>query len=198
MADKEGVELQGDLDALVRQVMAVEPSPGFVTRLRERIAQERHPSWWTAPWIMVPAVAAAAALAVAMGLALLSGTPLGAPPHPDTPPRQTASTAHPPPEPPAIRQAAPPRAQPVVAGLARAATRSPAAPGVIVDQQQRAGLSLFVRMAQQGRLPDDILAQTIPASNPSIEERVRPITVEPVAVSSIPAGGVLPSGGERN
>ena len=71
-------------------------------------------------------------------------------------------------------------------------------PVVIVDQRQRAALGLFVRMVQQGSLPADTLAQTVPASTQPIEEQVLPIAVEPVAVSPIPVGGVLRTGSERN
>jgi hypothetical protein len=195
MADKERVDLPGDFDALLRRTLAVEPSPEFLARVRERVREERRLSWWMAPWILTGG-AAAATLAIAIGFTLLPG-PTVSPQLPDAPAVRIASIERPVPKLPLIQRAAPSRPRVVTARSARGAAELPTAPVVIVDQRQRAALGLFVRMAQQGSLNEENLAQVEPTSHQPIEEQVLPIVVEPVVVSPIPVGGVLHNEVER-
>lgn len=195
MADNERVDLPADFDALLCRTLAVEPSPAFLPRVRERIAEGR-PSRRMAPW-MLSGAAAAAALALAIGLAWLPGAPVVSPAQPEPPAATIAASERPVPPFPANKQAASPRPRTVPARPLRAAHESPA-PVVIVDPRQRAALGLFVRMAQQGSLPEETLAETVPTPNQPIEEQIVPIAVEPVAVSPIPVGGVLHKEVERH
>lgn len=197
MADNDRVDLPAEFDALLRRTLAVEPSPEFLPRVRERVSEEGRPSRWTAPWLFA-ATAAAATLALAIGVAWLPGAPAVTPAPPAAPAPVVAASARPVPPPPAIPRAASPRPRTIPARPVRAAHESPAAPVVIVDQRQRAALGLFLRMAQQGTLPEETLAQTMPMPNQPIEEQIVPIAVEPVAVSPIPVGGVLHNEVERN
>ncbi|MEX1129223.1 MAG: hypothetical protein WD227_16950 [Vicinamibacterales bacterium] len=187
MADNERVDLPAEFDALLRRTLAAEPSPAFLPRVRERISEAGRPSRWMAPWTLAGGVAAAA-LALAIGLAWLPGAPVVDPALPAAPASATTASARPVPPLPAIQRE--------TVRVARATTVRPARqageslPIVIVDQRQRAALNTFVRMAQQGNLH---LAQVEPATDQAIEEQLMPIAVEPVAVSPIPVGGVLPS-----
>ena len=194
MADNERLDLPADVDVLLRRALAVEPSPEFLPRVREKVREEPRPSWWMAPWILVPV---AATVTVALGLAVFPGPPVSPQP-PAAPVVRTAASERGVPPLAAIQPTASPRPRPVSRRPLRAPQDSPVAPVVIVDQRQRAALGLFLRMAQQGRLPEETLAQTMPTPNQPIEEQILPIAVEPVAVSPIPAGGVLHNEIERN
>jgi len=195
MADSERVDLPAEFDALLRRTLAVEPSPAFLPRVRERVREEGRPSRWTVSWVLAGGVATAV-LALAIGLTWLPGSPVVNPAPPGAPTPAMAASARPVPL-PAIQPAASPRPRTIPARPVRAAHVSPVAPVVIVDQRQRAALVLFLRMAQQGTLPEETLAQTVPSPNSPMEEQILPIAVEPVAVSPIPVGGVLPSEIER-
>lgn len=191
MADKQGVELPGDFDALLRHTMAAEPSPAFLPRVRERVREERRPSRWMAPWVLA-ATAAAATLVVALTLPALVGSPAIAPTAPVAPVSRVANAALPPPvQPPAVAAGR-------VAAVRRAAAVVAASPVVIVDRGQRAALSLYVRLMQQGRLTEEAAAQTVAPSSEPIEAHVLPIAVEPVGVSEISVGGVLQDEVERH
>ena len=197
MADNERVDLPADFDALLRRTLAVETSPEFLPRVRERIAQEGRPSRWMASWVLAGGVAAAA-VTVAIGLAWFPGPPVVPPAPPAAPAPAVAASERPVPPLPVIERAALPRTRNASAPASRAARESPVAAVVIVDQRQRAALDLFLRMAQQGTLPEETLAQIMPTPNQPIEEQILPIAVEPVAVSPIPVRGVLHNEVERN
>jgi hypothetical protein len=191
MADTERVDLPEEFDALVRRTLAVEPSPEFLPRVRERIVDCR-PSRWMAPWMLAGGVAAAA-VTLAIGLAWFPRAPVVSPLPPPAP--AMVASARPGPTLPVIQPAASPRAHAIRPRPVGAPQASTVVPVVIVDQRQRAALNKFVRMAQQGNLN---LAPVEPATNLAIEEQLMPIAVEPVAVSPIPVGGVLPLAIERN
>jgi hypothetical protein len=195
MADNEQVDLPAELDALLRRTLAVEPSPEFLPRVRERIADGR-PSRWPTSWVLAGGVAAAA-LALAIGLAWLPGSPIVTPAPPAAPAPVMAASERPVPPVPTIQRAASPRPRPVPPRPVRAVRESPVAPVVIVDQRQRAALGLFLRMAQQGTLPEETLAETSPTLHQPLDEQIVPIALEPVAVSPIPVGGVLHNEIER-
>jgi hypothetical protein len=197
MADNERVDLPAEFDAVLRRTLAVEPSPAFLPRVRERVSQQGRPSLGITPWMLAGAVAAAT-VALAIGLAWLPRAPVVTPALPVAPASAMAASERPVPPPLAIQPPAPPHPRTIPARPLPAAYESPVAPVVIVDQRQRAALGLFLRMAQQGTLPEDTLAQAVPTPNQPVEEQIPPIAVEPVAVSPIPVGGVLHNEIERN
>jgi hypothetical protein len=196
MADNDRVDLPAEFDALLRRTLAVEPSPEFLPRVRERVSQQGRPSRWTAPWLFA-ATAAAATLALAIGVAWLPGAPAVTPAPPAAPAPVVAASARPVPPPPAIPRAASPRPRTIPARPVRAAHESPAAPVVIVDQRQRAALGTLFRMLELGRVSSESFAATVPVSLEPIAEQVPAITVEPVVVSAMPWGGVLHHDSER-
>jgi hypothetical protein len=60
----------------------------------------------------------------------------------------------------------------------------------MVDARQREALLSFVRLTNSGALTDEAFMLTT-APPAVIEDQVKTIAVEPLAVSPIPAGGVL-------
>lgn len=70
-------------------------------------------------------------------------------------------------------------------------------PAVIVDERQRAALTMVMQMVSEGRLTDEAFAKTVPLSLQPIEERVVGIAVAPVEVSPLNVGGVLQVGTEE-
>ena len=50
---------ESSLDREIESMMAVEPSPQFVARVRARVAQEPEPGRWRASWLFAPAGAVA-------------------------------------------------------------------------------------------------------------------------------------------
>ena len=192
MADDRLVE-DPDLDAILGQLMAVEPSPGFLPRVRERIARDRPVRALGTRWL-IRACSTAALVAVA-GTLWLS-------PREGSGPRQLARLApseavvlEPPGERPIARQtphSSRPR-QPRTVPTAAAAE-----PAVIVDERQRSALALLLRMVGDGTLPRDAFERTTVPSEAPIREQVPPIGVEPVAVSPMAVGGVLSPEPDRN
>ncbi len=87
---------------------------------------------------------------------------------------------------PSHRRTAAPRTVPFAA-------RSLDQPVVIVDDRQRAALTVVMRMVSEGRLTEDTFKQTTPPSMQPIRDFVVPIGVKPVELSPIAVGGVLQS-----
>ena len=205
MADKHAVDPLAELDTLLRAELSAEPSQEFLPRVRERLRDEPEPSRWWRPSIIGPlAAAATVVLAVAVSL----WTP-GATTTPDTIADATRTAAD-------VRRGesqVPSTEDRIPSTESRApstASRKPSTENrvpstgyrkpsteyrvpnaeVIVDARQRDALLSFVRLANSGALTDEafMLTTTPPAA---IEDQVKTIAVEPVAVSPIPAGGVL-------
>ncbi|HJR59591.1 MAG TPA: hypothetical protein VJ813_09340 [Vicinamibacterales bacterium] len=199
MAHEKQVDLPDDLEVLLRRAMSVEPSAGFLPRVRERIATAE-PRGFLFPWrIAIAAGAVAVALLVAVWPALRP-TPAVAPPAPQGSVARSAEPVSPPtvpaPEPREIPGGVPaprPRRPP-----AMAAADTVRAPLVIVDLRQRAALSAFMRLIGEGSLTDEAFAGTTPQSMDAIREQVVPLSVGAVEVNPIAVGGVLPSGPDRN
>ena len=192
MVDKDVLDLTGDLDRLLRQELSLEPSPAFAARVRERIAQADRTRWWRGHWIPAAgSFATVASLALAITVpAITRSTPRPvAPAAPDV--RLTS-----------VQPARPdPRLFPrIVASTAkgssarRAAARvRPDLPEVIVDARQGLALATLFRMMEQGRVSGDSFSSTVPVSLEPIADHIGAIAVEPVVVSAMPPGGVLPN-----
>jgi hypothetical protein len=84
-----------------------------------------------------------------------------------------------------------------VSPIAQAASVDDDMPAVIIDRRQRAALTTLFRMLELGRVSSESFAATVPVSLEPIAEQVPAITVEPVVVSAMPSGGVLPHDSER-
>lgn len=198
MADDNAVDLPAEFERLLRQELSIEPSPAYAARVRARVGEKaRRSSWWRARWI--PAIGSAATVA-SIGWALLvpALSRVAAPPGP--PPAPAASQI-------AVDHG---RLDPwTLPARVTATSRVGARPApterviaadmtvVIVDRKDRVALDRFVTMLQEGRVAEDAFAHTSKPAAFAIEEMLSPIVVTPVAVSSISAGGVLPSETER-
>jgi hypothetical protein len=162
-----------DLDALLREALAVEPSPAFLPRVRQQIAEPALRRW---RWTWLAPVTATATLAIAVWPADVR------PPNPPAAPRLAVTV--------------PARAAPSLPAsvVPRTGHRVPdigyRSPEVIVDQRQRAALLSFMRTIEDGRLPDDAFKHTT-AAPVTVAEDVFEIFPLPVAVSPIVVGGVL-------
>ena len=204
MADRQPVDHLAEIDTLLRAELSVEPSHEFLPRVRERIRTEPTPSRWLSVWIIAPlAAAAVVVLAVAFSLQPVTPPPpvdLSAsrtvpsdPQVPNLEPRapspEPRSTI--PPSPRFARSGQPNREE-------RRANSQPrtASSGVLIDPRQREALLSFVRLASQGALTGESFKLTTPPPA-VIEEQVKMIAVDPLAVSPIAPGGVLPSELER-
>ena len=199
MADKDNLDLSDEIDRLLRHELSIEPSPAFAARVRERLGEEvqRHHSWWRARWI--PAIGSFATVAsIAWALLLPAVTRVVSPPEPPSAPAASQIALHHPQLDPwtfsvpitATGRIAPPR-------IPTQGVVETDLPVVIVDRRDRLALDRFVTLVQQGRLGQDAFAHTSQPAVVAIEDTLSPIVVTPVAVSSIPAGGVLRSETER-
>ena len=198
MAQHEPVDPLLEFDSLLKQELAVSPSPEFLPRVRERIRNEPRPPRWTSLWLVAPLTATAATLVLAVGLAYWTAndTSPAAPPPPAVSVASAATHANvassnaPSPEYPpsrlALRRAS--RVPSTEPRVPNTEYRTPPAE-VIVDQRQRAALLSMIRMINDGHLTGESFKDT---RQPPVE-----IGVEPLAVSPIVVGGVLPSEGER-
>jgi hypothetical protein len=191
----DGVNLPADLDVLLRQTMAEEPSVEFLPRVRERIAGEqvRARSSWRLVFAGVGMVTAVVMAIVASGTG-----DVVAPSPPPAPGLVYVMRGMQVPQ-----QVSPPTAISLETG--RRGPRAVRASGVdvplgdvppvIVDRRQRSAVERMVALAVQGRLPEDALLQASPSLQ-LIEERLGGLAVRPVEVSPIAVGGVLQSGAE--
>lgn len=173
MAQHEPVDPLVEFDTLLKQELAVAPSPEFLPRVRERIRFEPEPSRWPRLWIIVP-MAATATLVLAAVLmfwpaATTSPVAPAAPlftvaaiaPHANIPDRTPSTT-------------------PTVA--LRATVGKPTTE-IIVDQHQRVALASMLRLINQGQLTEESFKHTTPPPDE--------IGVQPMSVSPIPVSGVL-------
>lgn len=186
MAQHEPVDPLLEFDALLTKELSVTPSPEFLPRVRERIRLEPDRSRWSlfaVRWSLGVPLAAAAIIVLGVGLSVLSETRPQAP----TPPAFSVASAHPHPR---IPEYPVPNTE---SRLPKPEYRVPnpeyRTPEVIVDQRQRAALVSMLRLINQGQLTEDSFKTTTPVP--------AEIGVEPVAVSPIVVGGVLPSETER-
>jgi hypothetical protein len=166
-----------ELDAALREALSVEPSPGFLPRLRERLRHEtpsRVPAWWPG------ALLAGAAAGVIALFTLLPDTTATLSP----PPRAARATAPPPmarpPSPVAPTEA--PRTQ---ARPARGAARPPSTPAPVVPAGQDAAIARFVS-GEAGLDPAVGLGRALAGwSEPETlsELRIEPLSIEPLSRS---------------
>jgi hypothetical protein len=199
MAREEKLALPEDLDALLREAMSVDPSPAFLPRVRARI-QSDHPAPVNKWRILALAGAAAALFLVAGSLRDIGNVSDRA--DPPLPPPRVAYAVRP--EPRAHPSADDENA--VVRGPVRPSARRAHAtvgsskpddmPPVVVDRRQRTALDQMMRMIAQGQLTEEAFAHTLRLSTEPIEDRVIGISVQPLEVSPMNAGGVLQSGVE--
>ncbi len=189
--------IEADLD----REMAVEPSPDFAARVRERISAADRDSWWGVPW----AFAAAAVVTIATGILLagLRGQPAEAPtivaghdvalPAPRLPgPVEAASL-------PAVTSSHVPSSQ---ASNASAASRidrriaRAAEPEVLVPDDIRAAIGRVMTMVRAGRLNQAaVRPERATAAVEEPAEPVAPMVVEELQVPPINlAGGGVDKG----
>ncbi|MEO5895808.1 MAG: hypothetical protein ABIS06_08925 [Vicinamibacterales bacterium] len=190
MAETDPLDLPDDFDRLLRQELSIEPSPAFAARVRAEAAARPRTIW--AGWLLPLAGGAALAVAVFVWMPLLDEPGATLPPAVPVSP-VVASSMPAQVEPPTT---APPdglviRPRPVRPRLPGQALPAAPASSVIVDQSQRAALTMLVGMIGQGRLTADAFAQTTPQSMQAIADQMMPITIVPVTVSTITPGGVL-------
>ncbi len=187
-----------DIDALLRRELAIEPSPQFLPRVRERIRHEPVVTHWRSLWLF-PVGALAAACAAIFAVSVWRTAPVAAPAAPrlaiaapigaiapvDLPPAHSAPVSD------GIDNARPVRT-PAVTTVA-AAGEAPSLPVVLVDERQRSALALFIRVIQEGVLTEEAFARTTPVSLDPIRDGVKPLQVVPMTVNAIEVDGVLPS-----
>lgn len=173
-----------DLDAELRRLLTVDPSPEFAARVRLRVSSERMAgARWRGPlWAGGAAsLAAAAVLAVVLFEAPAPPLPLG--------PRASARTAvaGPAPLPDGVLQepAEPSRTAPGRPPLAVRALPVPR-PEVLVDRRQRAAVDRLIDLARQGTT---MVFRPAPAPDTDL------LVVEPLAVPLINIDPPLPSSG---
>lgn len=194
----DGVKLPSDLEVLLRQTMAEEPSVAFLPRVRERIAAEamrRSP-----PWRPIALAGALAAAVIAIVVVPRGGEDVKVP-APPAAPSSIHGTASSVPANPALVEAPALAHEPVrsAARRSRPDLRSSgvawAAP-VIVDPRQRAAIYQMMSPVTRRRVTEENATLLVPPSLRPITERIGEIAVIPVEVSPLGGGGVLQSGPE--
>jgi hypothetical protein len=197
MAD-ERLDLADDPLELLRQAMSVEPSAGFLPRVRERVASER-PGFRFSWRLPLAAAVSAGVLVVGLWLPRSFDQAVVSPQVPVPVARGAAPVAPPPAA--SSSRSSPMPAREARSRSARRSTRSAASsesqvPEVIIDPRQRAALATMFQMVREGHLTEEAFAQTTPPSTRSIREQVSPVGVSPVQVSPIAVGGVQRMGTE--
>lgn len=189
MADEDDVKVSDEFDALLRQELSIEPSLAFVARVRQ-CAREQDPPGWRAR--RAPALGSLAAVAsLAVAVTVPASHRWTSPPLAPAPPALAAAFVQHPSVDEGSMAVTPSRSR--AKNLGPAPPRRPRVfPEVLVDRRQRAALTTWLRMVEQGRLSGDSFAATVPISLEPIADLLGDITVAPVTVSALPPGGVLP------
>jgi len=187
-AQRRGSEMtDGALDGELRSILAANPSPEFVARVRVRIADEPRPAstWRYTTFAIAGVVAAVVVAAVLFGRDSGQRTPApmplvaraigGVSALPERPRRSVA------------------RSTPQIPAYANAAAPSPNEPEVLIDPRERAALLAVVRGTRDGSLD---LAPVVAASTPTamelgplVEITIPDISIDPIADSIAPAPG---------
>jgi hypothetical protein len=168
------------LDREIADALAVDPSPTFVARVRQRVAAEPAPAAWRFPWIVMTTTALAAAAILAIVLSRDARRPI--PPPPLLPARASAVLI---PLPDVASgfsriddrmRAASPR---------RLLLRPPSEPEILIDAREAQAIRSLIRGARDGSID---LALVLRASTPGVMElppvtaiEIPDITIEPIA-----------------
>jgi hypothetical protein len=175
------------LEREIEALLSVEPSPGFVARVRSRVAEEPASSGWGWRW-PIAAVATAMALIV-VGVALWRPTERLAS-SASTPPTRAADGSV------TAPVVAVPRDEPVVALTRRQPTRvvvphqpiEIALPPVIIAENETRAFAVLVRTAPTTRFD---FAPTAPRAEPLEVDKmpkIDPVTLDPIVIKPLVNG----------
>ena len=199
MAVDKHIDVPDEFDALLRKALSVEPSPAFLPRVRERIREQPHGVHWNWRLWLTGAAAAAVCVAAVVVTGMTDRVTARLPLRLQCFSRRSSSEARPIAGPSAPKTAAPAGSEASASAHRRTPGRLPLSRGhcdqpvVIVDERQRAALTLVMRMVSEGRLTEDAFKHTTPPSMQPIRDFVVPIGVKPVELSPLAVGGVLQS-----
>jgi hypothetical protein len=191
-------EPMNEIDAELRRLLAVAPSPQFEARVRTRLETERMAGGWgIRPWMLAATAAAAVLIALVSG-ALMLDTPSSR--LPESPPLNVAVRQ---PQPPVEPSSGVPDAgqgrRPVAlrpAGSRPSLVASSAAgrssePEVLVDDRVKAAVDHLFATAAGRVLGDPPVTRMSDLGQPPAEIVVEPLVVEPVRVPVIDSGAAI-------
>ena len=174
------------LDADIRQLVAIEPSPFFVERVRAGVSTPPGRSWlriwgWSA---------AAAAAVLLIGVLLLTGDRQQPSPAP------VRAEATPPRQPPVVddrttavengkKSPAPARRTVPEPARAKGPAAIPTEPEVLVPQDQMRAVQRYLALMRSGRLDTSRLVETAADDPAPAELVVDPLAIAPLAVTDI-------------
>ncbi len=199
------------LDREIEALLAVEPSPEFLARIRARVAAEPEPGSWQHGWwwlaagatgvgVLVVAVAVSrpvqpeetrdprVADVAPAGDARLSVPTVTLPPGPEDVASPTAPPAPPQPILDDPAATAPPEPAPVSAPAAPAGTGPPQFARVVISQSEAAALRQLFTRVSDGRLAMPVPVERFgPAAplEPPAEVTIPPVIIEPVTLALI-------------
>jgi negative regulator of sigma E activity len=170
------------LDRDLESVLAVDPSPGFVTRVRTRVQSERDASWSALQWGFV---AAAAAIAVVVAVVVGTSRPNRSQIAQEAPVVQKAPVAH---EPPVAQDFSPaPTAPKRAVATSTRQSVSRHEPDVIFAADEARALRRLFADVRKGLIDLSSLqegAAATEALQPPGEIAFPPITFEPIAIAT--------------
>jgi hypothetical protein len=173
-------------DRDIQMLLAVDPSPDFVARVRTRIAANPEPSAWWMSWRFAAACAAAAVVAIAIALSrprpVDSVLDLAATALPNTSTTMAALKGRP-------EVGRPFKGRPLTAGQAFPPPLDAAVPEVLIDPREAAALRRLILGARDGRID---LEPALRASTPTAMElppidaiAIAPLTIEPLVEEGV-------------
>jgi hypothetical protein len=164
-----------DLDAELRELLAVDPSPEFAAQVRARVrADALTPGWWNFRWT----AAAAATVLIVAGLLVFKASALRET-TPALPPVAVVAQPRPPQaiaDPPVQSRVAPVIRTARNGGRLRPVRRvegAPREPEVVVDVRRRAAVQQFLAMARAGLLNAEVLPAEVQAPVDLVVEPLR-------------------------
>jgi hypothetical protein len=167
------------LEREIESLLAIEPSPEFVARVRTHVANEPETPRWRLAWVVAPAMGAC--IVVFAAVMVMSSRPEPAAPvqavTPSTVPRAVVERK------PTVE---PPRR---VAHAAVPARRPPSGmprPEVVISEKERQAFEQLLLALAQNRLPVQVRAED-PAEESLAPEplEIEPLTIEPLQVTRL-------------
>jgi hypothetical protein len=171
--DEKQVEAADDIQNVLASMMAVEPSPEFTARVRQRMAADADAREWRAAHLVLSALAAAAVVVLGV-LLILTGSQRIAP----EPLMPTVATSDLEPEPRVSGSSEP---------AAAAAPRQEEAPRALVPRNEIVTIRRLLSAAQAGRFEFELVPEGVPVADELSAPdpiSVPPIELMPIGVTS--------------
>lgn len=177
MDEKQQIEATDDVQDVLASLMAVEPSPEFEARVRQRIAADADAPDWRSGHLGLPVLAAAAV--IAFGVLLIFTVDRRIAPAHQMPASATRTVE------PAASDLSTPALEPAVVAASRQEEKPPA----VVPRGEIVAIQQLLSAARSGRFEFELVPAGVPVADAL--SAPEPISVPPIELMPIGASGAF-------